>query len=134
MEEIKEFKQFPRDMSEYLENEPQLDEMLSLKRKLLDNSFQYPPEDYCILSQHIYQAKCGTYEPGGSVTKTEYFRFLQLGGTAGAQLYADTITLHKAYRDVAVAVEEASNIKPKSDLLLPQDGKKILNALKANPA
>ena len=119
-------------MPHYLSTNPSLEKLLTLKRKILDNSFQYSPEDYYLLSQEIFKKKCSTYATSTG-SKKEYFRLLHHGGTAGAALYSESTALHRAYREIETAEKELITQKPKLELLLPQDGKKLLNTLRADP-
>ena len=51
---IKEFKDFPKKMEEYVRRNPYIDQLLTLKRKILENAFKFSSEDYSILYQKIY--------------------------------------------------------------------------------
>jgi hypothetical protein len=49
---------------------------------------------------------------GTAITKKDYFKFIN-SGPIGAELYSNSVTLHRGYRDVEKAEKEILTLKPK---------------------
>jgi hypothetical protein len=90
-------------------------------------------DGYHHLLVKIIQLKCSEYTLGSPITRKDYYRFLSLAGEAGVELFAETSQLHKAYRDIDRAEKELLCLKPKFELLLPNDCKKIREDLRDDP-
>ena len=130
-EELKDFRAFPRNLGAVVEGEG-LEGLLGLRRRLLESSFRLEGEAmqaYSRLLTRIMQLRCQEYEVGAPISKKDYFRFLACG-TPGAELFADTPALHRAYRDIERAEKELLSLKPKQENLLVADLRKLREELK----
>ena len=68
------------------------------------------------------------------MTKKDYLRLLNNGGTSAIELLNQTQPLFNAYRDIELAEKEiCSATRQKTDSLLPQDFRRLKNDLGPDP-
>jgi hypothetical protein len=104
----------PKGLAILAQNAGTSAELLTIKRKIMESPFRYEPlEEFNVLLHRIYELKCKEDGEESQFNKKDYFRYIQYGGVPGANLYSQTINLHKVYKEIEVAEREVSSAKPK---------------------